>query len=214
LYRGKTHRKGKNHTEMTRSTNQGYYTCNTESNVPGPKIKKQSKKRKAEKKPAGESPTLPVSNYKTGRDDVGTPEDIMNWICDHGKPVLDPCPLYGEQNDQVPDGLEQEWPQDCIMYVNPPFSRMLLWARKICAEAERGVQIAMLCLNNSDTQWWHECVAKADEILFIRSRIKFGGYNTTLPRPVCVFGFNLELKNMTERASYIVRKPRSLKTNT
>ena len=54
----------------------------------------------------------------------------------------------------------------------------------------KGNLVICLIASRTDTKWWHEIVMKADEIRFLRGRLKFGDSKTNAPFPsaVIVFG--------------------------
>lgn len=90
--------------------------------------------------------------------------------------TLDPCPLYGN------DGLTRSW-RGHRVYCNPPYGREIgTWLAKR-AEAELAV---FLLPARTDTAWWHDYALKADEIRFIRGRLKFGDAKAGAPFPSVV----------------------------
>ena len=102
------------------------------------------------------------------------------WVIEELGPFdLDPCapmePLYEiaplSFNKQQ-DGLEQEWPSDALVFMNPPYSRSLLrpFVEKL-AEHDNGVA---LLKNQVDNLLFQEVIfPKAKSMLFMRHRIKF-----------------------------------------
>ena len=98
----------------------------------------------------------------------------------------DPCPLNGE------GGLNRSW--GTRTYVNPPYGRGIIeWIKKGHREGERGHLVVMLLPSRTDTKWWHEYVMKAEEIRFIRGRLKFGESKNSAPFPSCVIIFKKEV---------------------
>lgn len=96
---------------------------------------------------------------------------------------FDPCPM----DDQSPwDGLHLPW--QFPAFVNPPYSAIAKWVEKAYREAERGT-VVMLIPSRTDTRWWHEFVMKADEIRFVKGRLKFGTAKHNAPFPSCVVVF-------------------------
>jgi len=62
-------------------------------------------------------------------------------------------------------------------FVNPPYGREVVkWCRKALDESQKGKLVVMLVASRTDTAWWHDYVMNADEIRFIRGRLKFDGY--------------------------------------
>ncbi len=61
--------------------------------------------------------------------------------------------------------------------------------RYVGRSAQAGALVVCLIPSRTDTAWWHDYVMKADQIRFIRGRLKFGGakYNAPFPNAVVVF---------------------------
>jgi len=93
---------------------------------------------------------------------------------------FDPCPLYGA--DGQVDGLSIEW--GGANFCNPPYGRVIgKWTSKARQEAEQGKTVVLLVPSRTDTKWWHEDCMKADEIRFIKGRLKFGDATNSAPFP-------------------------------
>lgn len=91
---------------------------------------------------------------------------------------LDPCPLGGGSAD----GLTLSW-QGKRVYCNPPYGRGVgEWLAK-AREAEVAVYLLPA---RTDTKWWHEYAMKADEIRFLRGRLRFGTAKAGAPFPSVV----------------------------
>ncbi len=92
---------------------------------------------------------------------------------------FDPCPL------ECPvefDGLAESWAGRRV-YCNPPYGRGVdRWLRK-AKEAEVAVYLLPA---RTDTDWWHRYATKADEIRFLRGRLRFGGAEHPAPFPSVV----------------------------
>ena len=96
---------------------------------------------------------------------------------------FDPCPLGGGV-----DGLNVEWGN--INFINPPYGRKIsLWIYRAYCKSQIGKVCVMLLPSRTDTYWWHEYVMKADEIRFIKGRLKFGESKNSAPFPSCVVIF-------------------------
>lgn len=76
--------------------------------------------------------------------------------------------------DVEDDGLAQDWGTN-ICFCNPPFGRgtLLAWMRKAYESALKGATVVCLIPSRTDTRWWASYVMKANEILFVKGRIKF-----------------------------------------
>ncbi len=80
------------------------------------------------------------------------------------------------------DGLKQKWTGVCWM--NPPYGREVkAWMKKAYEESLRGATVVCLVPSRTDTFWWHEYAMKADEIRYVRGRVRFIGAESTAPFP-------------------------------
>ena len=94
---------------------------------------------------------------------------------------------YYTQSD---DSLSQNWEGNRV-FLNPPYGRALKdWVRKGYEEGQKeNTTVVMLIPARTDTKYWHEWVMKADEIRFVRGRIKFGDGSNSAPFPSAVVVF-------------------------
>lgn len=58
-------------------------------------------------------------------------------------------------------------------YCNPPYSNPKHWVAKAVFESGQGATVVMLLPACTDVGWWHDFVLEADEIRFLRGRLKF-----------------------------------------
>lgn len=86
------------------------------------------------------------------------------------------------------DGLETEWGKR--NFVNPPYSKLRAWCKKAYEESQKGKLVVMLIPSRTDTIAWHDYCMKADEIRFIKGRLRFGGSKNSAPFPSAVIIFN------------------------
>ncbi len=87
--------------------------------------------------------------------------------------------------DPEADGLKQSWAGETC-WLNPPYGRQIgLWIAKAWSESHyHGATVACLLPARTDVAWFHDyCLPYADEILFVRGRIKFGGSKNSAPFP-------------------------------
>lgn len=91
------------------------------------------------------------------------------WLMDVFEGWFDPCPLNPNPDF---DGLAIDW-QDRT-YVNPPYSKPLLWVEKAIAESKKGKLIVMLLRADSSTRYFQRCQEEG-EVLYFGRRIKFNG---------------------------------------
>ena len=108
-----------------------------------------------------------------------TPKDVYQALDQEFRFTLDPCPLKGAE------GLTRSWCGERV-YCNPPYGPgNLKWLRK-----SREAQLAVYLLpSRTDTEWWHGWALLADEVRFVRGRLKFGGamHNAPFPSVILVF---------------------------
>ena len=112
-----------------------------------------------------------------------TPEVFYEKLNEEFNFNFDPCPA----NPQF-DGLEIEW-GNCN-FVNPPYGNIITkWLEKAVQEQMKGKTSVFLIPSRTDTKWWHTYVMEADEIRFIKGRLRFQGavYNAPFPSVVVVF---------------------------
>lgn len=95
----------------------------------------------------------------------------------------DPCPP-----NYTVDGLLSEWGQS--NFVNPPYGRELpKWIGKGYEQWELGKTVVFLIPSRTDTRWWHDYCMKADEIRFIKGRLKFDDQANSAPFPSAIVIF-------------------------
>lgn len=112
-----------------------------------------------------------------------TPSDLYSQLDDEFHFNDDPCPLNGGI-----DGLLRAWGDST--FVNPPYGKQInKWMMKAYQESLLGKLVVCLIPSRTDTKWWHEYVMKADEIRFLRGRLKFGDSDNSAPFPSAVVIF-------------------------
>ncbi len=108
-----------------------------------------------------------------------TPKDVYAKLDAEFGFTLDPCPLNGD------GGLTRSWRGERV-YCNPPYGRgVASWLAK-ASEAELAVYLLPA---RTDTVWWHEYAMQAQEIRFLRGRLRFGDAKAGAPFPSVVLVF-------------------------
>lgn len=87
------------------------------------------------------------------------------------------------------DGLKQNWAPH-ICWMNPPYDDIISWIKKAYEESLKGALVVVLVPSRTDTKWFTEYAMKANEIRFIKGRLKFGGSTNSAPFPSCIIVFN------------------------
>jgi phage N-6-adenine-methyltransferase len=98
------------------------------------------------------------------------------------------CPAYYTVTD---DALKKPWTG--TVWCNPPYGREIgNFVEKGYNAAWLGEadKVVMLLPARTDTRWWSDFVMKADEIAFIRGRLKFGGSTNSAPFPSAIVVFD------------------------
>jgi len=97
-------------------------------------------------------------------DNYATDKCIMelfeNWF--------DPCPL---NDNPSTNGLLIEWKDKT--YVNPPYSKPLLWVNKAIEENKKNKTIVMLLRMDTSTEWFKRLQEANAKFLWINKRLKF-----------------------------------------
>ena len=107
-------------------------------------------------------------------DNWATPDDLYNELNNEFEFDFDPCPLNSDF-----DGLECDWGN--VNFINPPYSRKLkeAFVEKSIALSKQGKVCVMLLPVSTSTKLFHDHILpNADDIRFLRGRVKFVGVNT------------------------------------
>lgn len=125
--------------------------------------------------------------FTSKTDQWATPQDFFDKLNEEFGFTLDVCALPENAkcsaffSPQI-DGLKQDWLGVC--WCNPPYGRGIgAWIKKA---SEAKATVVCLVPARTDTAWWHDYAMKADDIRFIRGRLKFGGSKNSAPFPSAV----------------------------
>lgn len=127
-----------------------------------------------------------MSSARTGNKEADawrTPSYVLDTARKVAPIELDPCTSEDNPTDarrwltEKDDGLTTGWGHTGLVFLNPPYSRMLDWARKLAAEVNRtGMKreyIALLPVR-TDTKWWGLLAAtRPVRVCFWKGRIRF-----------------------------------------
>jgi phage N-6-adenine-methyltransferase len=124
-------------------------------------------------------------HFMSERMDWKTPKAVYQALHAEFAFDHDPCPAGW---DGAVDGLTSSW--GGANYVNPPYGRELpLWVKKSYEQSQEGKTVVMLIPSRTDTRWWHDYCMLADEIRFIKGRLKFDDQPNPAPFPSCLVIF-------------------------
>ena len=133
-----------------------------------------------------------------------TPRPFFMRLNEQFNFTLDPCAqshnaLCSRYYTAEEDGLKQNWAGNQV-FVNPPYGRGIKeWVKKCYEEGtKKDTTVVMLIPARTDTKYWHDYVMRADEIRFVKGRIKFGGGNNSAPFPSAVVVFRHDQGHPTE----------------
>jgi len=139
-----------------------------------------------------------------------TPKELFNQLDEEFNFTLDVCALPETAKCQEyftpeTDGLNQEWSGTCWM--NPPYGKEIgLWLEKAYNEGLKGATTVCLVPSRTDTKYWHDYCMKADEIRFIKGRLKFGDSTNSAPFPSTLVVFDGNKNEDIKLSTYIVKK--------
>jgi site-specific DNA-methyltransferase (adenine-specific) len=108
-------------------------------------------------------------------------------------------PIYFEDLDSVPTltcnwYLKGAWER---LWLNPPYSKIAAFMKKAYEESLKGATVVCLIPARTDTKYWHEYVMKAQEIRFVKGRLKFSNQKNSAPFPSVVVIFDPHYTNPT-----------------
>lgn len=118
--------------------------------------------------------------YRGARDQTWTtPESWYAALDAEFGFTLDPCRM-----DEF-NGLTRSWVGERV-YCNPPYKDIAPWL----AKAREAALSVYLLPSRTGTEWWHRWAMTANEIRFIRGRLRFGDSGAGAPFDSCVLVFN------------------------
>lgn len=149
-------------------------------------------------------------HFSSEKDDWETPQDLFDLLDKKFHFTLDVCAT--EENAKCDrfytenyNGLEQKWSGD-ISWCNPPYGREIgRWMEKAYFTGAAGGLVVCLVPARTDTNWWWQYCTVADEIRFLKGRLKFGGHKNSAPFPsaVVIFHDRMGRWNRFEKAPLI-----------
>lgn len=125
-----------------------------------------------------------------------TPQHLFDDLNAEFNFTLDPCALpdnakctkYYTPED---DGLSQDWEGETV-FCNPPYGRKIYdWVAKCYGESRKpNTKVVLLIPARTDTRYFHDFIYhKAEEVRFLRGRLKFGGAKNSAPFPSMIVIF-------------------------
>ena len=142
--------------------------------------------------------------FSSASTDWETPEDFFQKLNKEFKFTLDPCATPETAKckryyTEADDGLKQNW-GGASVFMNPPYGRTIKHWLKKAYEESRKYNTLVVCLipSRTDTKYWHDYVMEANEIRFVKGRLKFGGHANPAPFPsaVVIFGKRINSRDL------------------
>jgi site-specific DNA-methyltransferase (adenine-specific) len=119
--------------------------------------------------------------------DPSPADNRFDYRRNNGQELLE---LFGDEfkSAGIKDGLASEW--GVSNFVNPPYGKELpKWIAKGYEQWQKGKTVVFLIPSRTDTRWWHDYCMKADEIRFIKGRLKFDDRKNSAPFPSAIVIF-------------------------
>jgi phage N-6-adenine-methyltransferase len=110
------------------------------------------------------------------------------------------CGFYGKDDDALVQPWYEDYGEDgCVksVFLNPPYSQIGAFMKKAYEESLEGAVVVCLIPARTDTKYWHEYVMKAQEIRFVKGRLKFSNQKNSAPFPSVVVIFDPHYTNPT-----------------
>ena len=120
--------------------------------------------------------------------------ETPSWLKELFEDWFDPCPI-SEGKLREFDGLG-EWKNKT--FVNPPYSKPLVWVEKAIEENKKGKTIALLLKLDCSTKWFLKLMDAKAHIILINERVKFNGVAPPFPSMLAILEGNL--KDRTQQA--------------
>jgi len=122
------------------------------------------------------------SLFKSEKQNWKTPKAFYQALDSEFNFDFDPCP-----NNPSFNGLKIEWGN--VNFINPPYKDIKNWIKKGFEEYLKDKTVVFLIPSRTDTLYWHNYIMKADEIRFIKGRLKFDDQKNSAPFPSCIVVF-------------------------
>lgn len=146
--------------------------------------------------------SLIASMVSSKSNEWATPTKLFNKLNEEYKFTLDPCSTHENHKCKKyytieDDGLLKSWAKE-VVFINPPYGgHTKKWLWKAMEESHRNkATCVLLIVSATDRSYWHDIIyPHAQEVLFLRGRIKFGDSKTTAPFASALVEFNPSKKD-------------------
>lgn len=134
--------------------------------------------------------------FSSETDEWATPQALFDALNREFRFTLDACATAENTKcehyfTREQDGLARDWGEyEATVWCNPPYGREIEeWILKAWEASQKGAVVVMLIPARTDTDYWHRYVMSADEIRFIRGRVRFGNAENSAPFPSALVVF-------------------------
>ena len=131
-------------------------------------------------------------HYSSKSNEWATPMILFNELNKEFDFTLDPCSTHENAKCKKhftikENGLKRSWSKETV-FMNPPYGREIKkWIEKAYKESLKGTTVVCLIPARTDTTYWHDFIfGKADDIRFLRGRLKFGNSKNSAPFPSAI----------------------------
>lgn len=148
--------------------------------------------------------------FSSASEEWATPPEVFDWLDSHFHFDLDVCATpdnttCNQYFTKKENGLTSDWGKHRC-WMNPPYGRVIIdWMKKACESSNQASVVVCLVPARTDTKWFHQYAGAADEIWFIRGRLKFGDAKNSAPFPSCVVVFHGDAVASTRPKVKLVR---------
>ena len=129
-------------------------------------------------------------HYSSRRPDWATPPELFATLDAEFAFTLDAAASPANAKvatfySEADDGLTKPW--NGTVWVNPPYGRGIgSWIEKAIRSTQAGATVVMLVPARTDSVWFQQLLAHADEVRFLAGRVTFVGASEPAPFPSAV----------------------------
>lgn len=120
--------------------------------------------------------------FSSASEHWSTPPEVYAALDREFRFTVDACPFHGDREGL---GLLESWAGQRV-YCNPPYGPEI---RKWLEKAREAEVAVYLLPARTDTKWWHDLAMGADEVRFLRGRLRFVGAKNPAPFPSVLLVF-------------------------
>ena len=139
-------------------------------------------------------------HYSSNSNEWTTPQHLFDELNREYHFTLDPCATHENAKcekyfTEKENGLLQDWSDD-VVFMNPPYGREIkYWIKKAYEESLDGAIVVCLIPARTDTTYWHDYIFdEADDIRFLKGRLKFGDSKNSAPFPSAIIVYKREFE--------------------